>query len=132
MRLTLPWPPSVNKYYRHINKGQLAGRNLISEEGRAFRSAVDAVVRQARARKAMAFPLEVRVAAYPPDRRKRDLDNLLKATLDALQSSGVYLNDNQIESLSIYRAEPVAGGQLEVQITALDTGWRQALGDVLT
>jgi len=60
------------------------------------------------------------------------LDNLLKATLDALQSSGVYLNDNQIESLSIYRAEPVAGGQLEVQITALDTGWRQALGDVLT
>lgn len=56
MRLTLPFPPSVNKYYRHINKGQLAGRTLISEEGRAFRSAVDAVVRQARARKALATP----------------------------------------------------------------------------
>ena len=129
MRLTLPFPPSVNKYYRHLNKGQLAGRTLISEEGRAFRRAVDSVVRQARARKALAMPLDVRIAVYPPDRRKRDLDNLLKATLDALQASGVYLNDSQIDSLSIYRAERMAGGQLEVEIIAIDTGWREALGD---
>lgn len=129
MRLTLPFPPSGNKYYRHLNKGPLAGRTLISEDGRAFRRAVDSVVRQARARKALAMPLEVRIAVYPPDRRKRDLDNLLKATLDALQASGVYLNDNQIDSLSIYRAERVPGGQLEVEILAIGAGWRETLGD---
>jgi crossover junction endodeoxyribonuclease RusA len=77
----------------------------------------------------LAVPLEIRIAAFPPDRRKRDLDNLLKSVLDCLEASGVIENDNLIESLSIYRAERVAGGQLEVQITALDTGWRQALGD---
>lgn len=132
MRLTLPWPPSANTYYRHVSRGPLAGRTLLSEAGRAYRKAVDAVVAQARARKALAVPLEVRIAAFPPDRRKRDLDNLLKSVLDCLEASGVIENDNLIESLSIYRAERVAGGQLEVQITALDTGWRQALGDVLT
>jgi len=129
MRLTLPWPPSANTYYRHVSRGPLAGRTLLSEQGRAYRKAVDAVVAMARARKALAVPLEVRIAAFPPDRRKRDLDNLLKSVLDCLEASGVIENDNLIESLSIYRAERVAGGQLEVQITALDTGWREALGD---
>ena len=129
MRLTLPWPPSANTYYRHVSRGPLAGRTLLSEAGRAYRKSVDAVVAQARARKALAVPLEVRIAAFPPDRRKRDLDNLLKSVLDCLEASGVIENDNLIESLSIYRAERVAGGQLEVQITTLDTGWRQALGD---
>lgn len=129
MRLTLPWPPSANTYYRHVSRGPLAGRTLLSETGRAYRKAVDAVVAQARARKALAVPLEVRIAAFPPDRRKRDLDNLLKSVLDCLEASGVIENDNLIESLSIYRAERVAGGQLEVQINTLDTGWRQALGD---
>jgi crossover junction endodeoxyribonuclease RusA len=129
MRLTLPWPPSANTYYRHVSRGPLAGRVLLGEAGRAYRKAVDAVVAQARARKALAVPLEVRIAAFPPDRRKRDLDNLLKSVLDCLEASGVIENDNLIESLSIYRAERVAGGQLEVQITALDTGWREALGD---
>jgi crossover junction endodeoxyribonuclease RusA len=129
MRLTLPWPPSANTYYRHVSRGPLAGRVLLGEAGRAYRKAVDAVVAQARARKALAVPLEVRIAAFPPDRRKRDLDNLLKSVLDCLEASGVIENDNLIESLSIYRAERVAGGQLEVQITMLDTGWREALGD---
>lgn len=129
MTLTLPWPPSANTYYRHVSKGPLAGRVLLSEAGRAYRKAVDAVVRQARGRKAWAVPLEVRIAAFPPDRRKRDLDNLVKSVLDSLQASGVYENDSQIDSLSIYRAERVVGGQLEVVINPLDTGWRQALGD---
>jgi crossover junction endodeoxyribonuclease RusA len=129
MRLTLPWPPSANTYYRHVSRGPLAGRVLLGEAGRAYRKAVDAVVAQARARKALAVPLEVRIAAFPPDRRKRDLDNLLKSVLDCLEASGVIENDNLIESLSIYRAERVAGGQLEVQITTLDTGWHEALGD---
>lgn len=34
----LSWPPSVNKYWRHPTKGKLAGRHLISEEGRRYRS----------------------------------------------------------------------------------------------
>ena len=34
-RLTLPWPPSVNRYYRNVS-----GVTKISAEGRAYRAAV--------------------------------------------------------------------------------------------
>jgi hypothetical protein len=37
MKLTLPFPPSVNTYWRAPNKGPLKGRHMISEAGRRFR-----------------------------------------------------------------------------------------------
>lgn len=33
--LTLPWPPSVNRYWRAVN-----GRNILSAEGRAYRASL--------------------------------------------------------------------------------------------
>jgi crossover junction endodeoxyribonuclease RusA len=33
MKLTLPFPPSVNTYWRAPNKGPLKGRHMISEAG---------------------------------------------------------------------------------------------------
>jgi Holliday junction resolvase RusA-like endonuclease len=41
------------------------------------------------------------IVAHPPNRRKRDLDNLLKAPLDAMAHAGVYDDDGQIVRLSI-------------------------------
>jgi crossover junction endodeoxyribonuclease RusA len=43
--------------------------------------------------------------AFPPDRRRRDLDNLLKPTLDALQHGGVYEDDSQVDLLVVRRCE---------------------------
>ena len=38
LQLTLPWPPSVNRYWRSVPMGRGRGvRVLISREGRAFR-----------------------------------------------------------------------------------------------
>jgi hypothetical protein len=37
MKLTLPFPPSVNTYWRAPNKGPLKGRHMISEAGRRSR-----------------------------------------------------------------------------------------------
>lgn len=34
MKLILPFPPSVNTYWRHPNKGAFAGKSLISAAGR--------------------------------------------------------------------------------------------------
>ena len=50
--------------------------------------------------------LAVRVVAVAPDRRKRDLDNLLKATLDALTHAKVWHDDGQIDRLEVERAGP--------------------------
>ena len=60
----------------------------------------------------------VSIAAYPPDKRKRDLDNLLKSTLDALERAGFFGDDHQVDDLRIRRHEvdEEAGGRLLVMI----------------
>ena len=56
------------------------------------------------------------ITANPPDLRKRDLDNLLKQTLDALQHAGIYLDDSQIDYILIRRGIKASAGNLEVDI----------------
>lgn len=117
IELNLPWPPSTNTYWRHPTRGPLAGRHLISEKGRAYRTDVLAHVLQARAAKNLSGSLSVSIEAYPPDRRKRDLDNLLKSLLDSLTHAGVILDDSCIDKLSIERGPVTAPGSVSVVIT---------------
>lgn len=56
---------------------------------------------------------------YPPDKRKRDIDNGIKPTLDALQKAGVYDDDNQIARLLVTRMVIIPQGQIIVRIKAL-------------
>ena len=76
----LPWPPSVNHYYRHVGP-----RVLISRDGRKYREVVAGIVRQSGAQM-FTGPIAMHGVFYPPDRRRRDLDNVGgKALIDALQ-----------------------------------------------
>ena len=113
--LVLPWPPSVNTYYRSLSKGPLAGRVLISEKGRAYRAETSAIM-QRRGLRLPAGRLRVMIDAYPPDRRRRDLDNLLKAALDALVHGGAIEDDSLIDDLRIRRGEVRQGGELRILI----------------
>lgn len=113
--ITLPWPPSTNTYWRHPTKGPLAGRHLISEKGRAYRTSVQKVCLVERIKR-QEGRLQVVITACPPDRRQRDLDNLLKGLLDALTHGGAWQDDSQIDDLRIVRGPIVAGGQVQIQI----------------
>ncbi len=110
--LTLPWPPSTNTVWRNVS-----GRVLLSRKGRQFRRDVgDSVGRQY-----MGLPLEGRLAVtvtlLPPDRRKRDIDNHGgKALLDALTHAQVWLDDEQIDRLTIVRGDNAKGGGCRVEI----------------
>ena len=119
MQITLPWPPSVNRYWRHPNKGPLAGRHLISVEGRQYRSQVTALA-ISRKMECMSGRLAIHIDAWPPDKRARDLDNLLKSTLDALVHAGVIAGDELIDDLRIVRKESEKPGHLIVTITILE------------
>lgn len=109
LQLTLPWPPTVNTYYRNVN-----GKTLISEKGRQYRAAVADQVLIQRGAKQFAGRLAVAIVAHVPDQRRRDLDNLLKSTLDALTHAGVWLDDEQIDDVRITRG-PI-GGMLRVTV----------------
>ncbi len=111
--LDLPWPPTVNHYW----KGNGAKR-FICKAGVEFRARVIAAVQSGPARR-FTGRLAVSIDAHPPDKRKRDLDNLLKASLDALQHSGLFDDDSQIDRLAILRGLPMVGGGLTVRITEL-------------
>jgi crossover junction endodeoxyribonuclease RusA len=108
MNLSLPFPPSVNTYWRSVN-----GRMLISKNGRRYR---DEVVLIARGGRVMLDRLSVRIIVHPPDQRQRDLDNLPKSILDALEHAGVYADDSQIDELYIKRAEVIRGGKVVVTV----------------
>lgn len=99
-RLTLPWPPSVNHYWRFV-PGKASP--MISREGRAYRATVRRIVLEQGGERLHPGRHAVSVTAFPPDRRRRDLDNLLKALLDALAHAGVYADDESIDLLMVRR-----------------------------
>lgn len=56
------------------------------------------------------------VEAYPPDRRRRDVDNIFKCLLDSLQWAQVYVDDGQIDKLYVERREVAPPGRVIVSI----------------
>lgn len=115
--LRLPFPPSTNTIWRSMRSGPLAGRVLLSKAGREYRKAVNAAVAVQNARRgAIAGRVRVFIQLHPPTRRKLDLDNRIKAVLDALTHAAVWVDDEQVDVLQITRAEIMAGGLAVVEV----------------
>lgn len=113
MKLTLPFPPSVNGYWRATSTGM-----KISASGRSFRiNAFAAVMEQLkRAPQPITVNVEVNVLLFPPDKRHRDLDNYQKALFDSLTHAGVWVDDRQIKRFTVEWGEQTKKGKAEVTI----------------
>jgi len=112
--LTLPYPPSVNHYW-----GMKGMRRFVGKKGMEFRKEVSERVAEA-GYQPMTGKIAVFVALYPPDRRTRDLDNVTKALLDALQHAGCFEDDSDIDDLHLIRQEVQKGGSCTVVITPIE------------
>ncbi|EHJ7195536.1 RusA family crossover junction endodeoxyribonuclease [Salmonella enterica subsp. enterica serovar Victoria] len=124
MKLTLPFPPSVNTYCRAPNKGSLKGRHMVSASGRKYQSeACAAVIEQLRRLpKPSTAPAAVEIILYPPDKRIRDLDNYNKALFDALTHAGVWEDDSQVKRMLVEWGPVFPKGKVEITITKFETG----------
>lgn len=113
MKLTLPFPPSVNTYWRNTRKGV-----LISASGRSFRSnaLADIMEQLRRAPEPITVNVAVSVILYPPDKRPRDLDNYLKAAFDSLTHAGVWVDDKQIKRFEVEWGPLTKRGKTEITI----------------
>lgn len=112
--IQLPWPPSVNHYWVRNRNGSMR----ISDWGLDFRQLAMVACRKAKVR-SLDGRLFMHVTAFPPDKRRRDLDNILKAILDAMQHAGAYKDDSQIDVLSITRGQPNRNGYVDIRLGIL-------------
>jgi len=122
IHLELPWPPSVNAYWRSVmagGRGRRCCRVLLSREGRAYRREACARLAAFRRDRPLTGRLDVRVDLRAPTRRLLDIDNRIKALLDAMQHAGVYRDDGQIDRLLIERGPVTRGGLVRVAIEPL-------------
>jgi len=122
MTLILPFPPSVNTYWRAPNKGPLKGRHLISAAGRKYQSAAcAAIIEQLRRLPKPSTALAaVEITLFPPDERRRDIDNYCKALLDSLTHAGVWEDDRQVKRMLIEWGPVVKRGRVEITITRFE------------
>jgi len=100
----LPYPPTINHYYGHRGSSK-----FIAKKGKDFRLTVQEIV-AANSVKMLTKRISIGICLYPPDRRKRDIDNPVKALFDSLTHAGVWQDDSQIDLLEVRRKEVVKGG----------------------
>uniref|UniRef100_UPI00398C5714 RusA family crossover junction endodeoxyribonuclease n=1 Tax=Salmonella enterica TaxID=28901 RepID=UPI00398C5714 len=120
----LPFPPSVNTYWRAPNKWPLAGRHLISAVGLKYQSAacVPIMEQLRRLPKPSTELAAVEIILYTPDKRIRDLDNYNKALFDALSHAGVWEDDSQVKRMLVEWGPVFPKGKVEITITKYETG----------
>lgn len=102
--LWLPWPPTINAYYKPVRSSL-----YLSAKGRKYKARLEEIIHEQAPGISLEENLFVEVWLFPPDRRTRDLDNYMKALLDGITGAGIWLDDSQIDQLHLYRGCPGSG-----------------------
>lgn len=91
----------MNRYWK-----KWRDRIVIAPEGRTYRRNIRELIFVADLVDAFgAQRLKIEAIVSPPDRRRRDLDNLEKCLWDSLEHSGLYRNDSQIDDKHMVRGD---------------------------
>lgn len=106
IRARLPYPPTINNYWTLGN-----GRLYVSPGGHAYRRRVATILDGVQT---FSGNVQIAVFVYPPDRRKRDIDNILKCLLDSLTEAGLWHDDSQVTRLLVERHGTLRGGAVEL------------------
>lgn len=114
--LTLPFPPTTNNLYRNApGKGRVK-----TEDYKNWLAEAAWLVRQQRPT-AVPGSYSLAIIADRPDRRARDVDNLIKPVGDLLKKAGVITDDSL--ALSVLAAwsdaEPKKPGGIRVTVVAV-------------
>jgi Holliday junction resolvase RusA-like endonuclease len=115
--LTLPIPPSANRYWR-VGRG---GHVYVSEEAAAYKDNARWLVSKI-GTGIMQGNLVVTIRVFRA-RKSGDLDNYIKVLLDALRGA-CYMDDKQVVEIHAYRDDDRLAPRVEVSISAENTARR--------
>jgi len=98
---------------------------VLSKAAQAYRKAVAlAILEQLGLERPRPITTGVAVdlRVHPPDRRRRDLDNVLKAVLDAVVKAGILEDDSQVQRLAMAWGPPDSQGRggIDLRLRVLD------------
>ena len=125
MKIFLPWPPSANKIWRNLRGSR--GLYLAKEYKRFVDESKIWLWKQGSPRVLGDENLEVVIKIYSPTKRGYDVDNRIKATLDALTKVGFWRDDKIARKVTAIACDPIPGGGAVVEIFY----WRFTSDDIL-
>ncbi len=115
---TLPFPPSVNTYWRRSSRHGVP-RTYLSKAALKFREDAIAEVLSKGKQPPLEGRLAVEMALYGRNKRSYDIDNYPKGVLDALQHAGVFEDDKQVDRLIVRRCCVAPPGKVVVLISEI-------------
>lgn len=130
VELTLPWPPSVNSYKRpgrisRTKLGKIYQQRVDTPDTKLFYWKVAMKIRAMMTHEGLkSFSgdtiLSLGIEAYPPDAKRRDIDNICKVLIDSLQKGKLFPDDYQIARLLVVRKSIVAEGKVIVRVSEIE------------
>jgi len=111
----MPYPPSGNHMWKHTR----TGGHYLTAQAKEFYSQIKFMVCNQGLDVKTDRPLHVVCRICPPDRRRRDMDNVWKVVSDSLTKAGVWIDDYQIEKLELHRLPPAKPGWVTVFVYPL-------------
>jgi crossover junction endodeoxyribonuclease RusA len=110
MKFTVPYPPSVNRYWGKMR----SGRVYLTKEAKDFKDKVKHKYRSAKYDNPTKALVSVKCMIYRP-RKIGDIDNIMKALLDSLKGIA-YEDDKQIVVLHAERFDDKSNPRVEVWV----------------
>lgn len=108
----LPWPPSINGYWRAFNN-----RQIISKRGREYREdCIAAMGGFGLYNEGLHQRLSVSLTLNPKTLRSYDVDNFTKAVFDSLTHARFWGDDSQVDILTVKKGVKTPGGNVIVKV----------------